>query len=207
MKAATWWFLLLVLLAADIALLAQRRQLDGRFEALRARSAEAFLKSRYAAEEQALLTRTGAVPAAFAGRRATARTGEEGRASARAGETVELYLLASVDDCTNSIEDEVMKLNEIARLESARVAGIHGFFVDEDRRAIAGRFIGHLSPAPAFPMTVADVRSQLPGATTPLVLVVRSRDGKILDAHKPIPGNLRKRDAFYIRWTGALGLR
>ena len=197
MKAATWWFLLLVLLAADIALLAQRRQLDGRLEALRARSAEALLKSKYAAEEQALLTRTGAVPAEFAGRRATARTGED----------VELYLLASVDDCTNSIEDEVMKLNEIARLESARVAGIHGFFVDEDRRAIAGRFIGHLSPAPAFPMTVEDVRPQLPGATTPLVLVVRSRDGKILDAHKPIPGNLRKRDAFYIRWTGALGLR
>lgn len=203
---ATLWFLLLALLAADIALLVQRRQLDGQLEALRARSAEAFLKSKYAAEEQALLTRTGAVPAKFAGRGTPPRTGEEGRAAARAGEKIELYLLASVDDCTNSIEDEVAKLNEIARLKPARVAGIRGFFVDEDRRAIAGRFLGHLSPAPAFPMTVRDVRPQLPGATTPLVLVVRSRDGKILDAHKPIPGNLRKRDAFYIRWTGALGL-
>jgi hypothetical protein len=194
---ATLWFLLLGLLAADIALLVQRRQLDGRFAALRARSEEAFLKSKYAAEEQALLTRTGAVPATFAGRRATARAGEE----------VELYLLASVDDCTNSVEDEVTKLNESARLSPARVAGIRGYFVDEDRRAIADRFIGHLSPPPAFPMTVQDVRSQLPGATTPLVLVVRSRDGRILDVHKPIPGNLRKRDAFYIRWAGALGIK
>jgi hypothetical protein len=197
---ATLWFCLVALLAADIALLVQRRQLDGRFQDLRTRSDEAFLKSKYAAEEQALVTRTGAIPATFPGHQADQPVGEP------SGEKVELFLLASIDDCTNSIEDEVTKLNEIARQGPASIAGVHGFFVDEDRPAMADRFLRHLSPAPAFPMSVRDVRSQVPGATTPLVLVVRSRDGKILDAHKPIPGNLRKRDAFYTRWTGTLGL-
>jgi hypothetical protein len=191
---ATLWFFLLALLAADVALLAQKRQLDGRFEDLRAKSAEAFLKTKYSAEEEALLTRTGVIPATIPGH------------DQLAGDKVEIFLLASVDDCTNSIEDEVLKMNEIAREGSARIAFIGGFFVDEDRPEMAHRFIAHLSPEPAFPMSVRNVRSQVPGATTPLVLIVRSRDGKILDAHKPISGNLRKRDAFYTRWTGTLGL-
>jgi hypothetical protein len=54
--------------------------------------------------------------------------------------------------------------------------------------------------------SVRNLLAQVPGATTPLVLVVRSRDGKILDAHKPVPEDLMKRDAFYSRWSAALGM-
>jgi hypothetical protein len=114
--------------------------------------------------------------------------------------------LASVDNCTNCIEDEVAKLNELLAGGSSRISAVQGYFVDEERSQIANTFIKHLSPPPAFPMSVRNTLSQLPGATTPLVLVIRSRDGKILDAHKPIPEDLTKRDAFYARWAAALGM-
>ncbi len=74
-----------------------------------------------------------------------------------------------------------------------------------DRADVAHKFIKSLSPAPIFPMAVRNVLSHLP-ATTPVVLVIRSRDGKILDAHKPIPEDLMKRDAFYARWSATLGM-
>ena len=128
------------------------------------------------------------------------------RPDSEEGGAVQFVLLASVDNCTNCIEDEVAKLNELVAASSSRVSGIQGFFVDEERSQMAETFIEHLSPAPVFPMSVRNALSQLPDATTPLVLVIRSRDGKILDAHKPIPEDLTKRDAFYARWAAALGM-
>lgn len=53
---------------------------------------------------------------------------------------------------------------------------------------------------PAFPVSIEDLISHLPDVTTPLVLVLRSAVGRILDAHKPIPENLSRRDA---RWSAA----
>lgn len=66
--------------------------------------------------------------------------------------------------------------------------------------------IANLYPVPVFPISIENVMTYLPMATTPLVLVVRTTDGKILDAHKPIPENLSRRDAFYERWRAALDL-
>lgn len=190
------WFFLVGLLAVDVTLLVQNRKLTSSAQDLRTKSEAALLKTAYADEEEALLTGPGIVPATFPRLRA------EGAAS----DTVQFVLLVSVEDCTNCIEDEVMKLNQIAVQGPQRITGIQGFFVDEDRPEIAKRFIAHLSPRPAFPLSVRNALSHLPGATTPLVLVLRSRDGKILDAHKPIPEDLTKRDAFYARWAAALGM-
>ena len=196
MEKRILWFFVVALLAVDILLLVQRRESRARFRDLQRASAIAMLKTGYAAEEEALLTGTPAVPPAFP-RAATAREEDD---------AVQFVLLASVDNCTNCIEDEVTKLNELMAGGSRRVSGIQGFFVDEERSRMAKTFIEHLSPAPVFPMSVRNALSQLPGATTPLVLVIRSRDGKILDAHKPIPEDLTKRDAFYARWAAALGM-
>lgn len=121
-------------------------------------------------------------------------------------DAVQFVLMASVNDCTNSIEDEVSRLNELTLRESGKITGVQGFFVDQGETQKAATFIGHLSPAPIFPMSIKNVLAEFPEATTPLVLVVRSRDGKILDAHKPIPEDLAKRDAFYTRWIATLGL-
>lgn len=196
MEKRVLWFFVVALLAVDILLLVQRSESGSRFRNLQRASATAMLKTEYAAEEEVLLTRTSAVPAAFP---RAANTREE-------DDAVQFVLLASVDNCTNCIEDEVAKLNELAAAGSSRVSGVQGFFVDEERSRMAETFIEHLSPAPAFPMSVRNALSQLPDATTPLVLVIRSRDGKILDAHKPIPEDLTKRDAFYARWAAALGM-
>lgn len=190
------WFFVVALLAVDVLLLVQRERLQARFGDLQRKSAAATLKTEYAAEEEALITKTGTIPASFP----LARDGNS------AGDTVQFLLLVSVDDCTNSIEDEVTRLNQWADKRDGRIAGIHGFFVDENRPEMARRFMEHLSPAPRFPFTVADPRVHLPEATTPLVLIIRTRDGKILDAHKPIPDDLTKRDAFYMRWAAALGM-
>jgi len=196
MEKRILWFFVVALLAVDILLLVQRRESRTRFRDLQRASATALLKTGYAAEEEALLTGTSAVPPAFP-RAAAAREEDD---------AVQFVLLASVDNCTNCIEDEVTKLNEFMAGGGRRVSGIQGFFVDEQRSQMAKTFIEHLSPAPVFPMSVRNALLQLPGATTPLVLVIRSRDGKILDAHKPIPEDLTKRDAFYARWAAALGM-
>ena len=190
------WFFVLALLAVNVTLMVQRKQNDQRFQELRRTSSTAQVKVKYATEEEMILTGVGAVPAAF----------PRARMDEPAGDTVQFVLLASVKDCTNSIEDEVAKLNELSVRNSSRIAGIQGFFVDENQRQKAETFISHLSPAPVFPMSIKNALAQLPEATTPLVLVLRSRDGRILDAHKPIPEDLTKRDAFYARWAAALGM-
>jgi hypothetical protein len=125
--------------------------------------------------------------------------------AANSGSGLQFLLLASLDDCTNCIEDEVEKLNQLARCGSRRVDDVRGVLLDENRHEQAEVLLSHLSPAPRFPLSIESrSRKSLVGATTPLVLVVRSRDGKILDAHKPIPQDLSKRDTFYTRWLEML---
>lgn len=192
----TLWLVVVALLTVDVVMLLQRRRLENSFRDLRRKSASAMVKMEYAAEEEALLTSTRVVPLSL----------PRVRGNKAGSETVQFLLLASVDDCTNSIEDEVSKLNQVAAQSSGRIGGVQGFFVNEDRAETARRFIKNLSPAPVFPVSVRNALSSLPAATTPLVLVIRTRDGRILDAHKPIPEDLKKRDAFYARWTAALGL-
>lgn len=187
------WVFLVALLAVDGFLLFQRGRMARSLRDLQSRSANAIVESAYADEEQALLTKARTVPAAFP------RASTDAKSGVSSG--VEFVLVASIDDCTNCIEDEIVKLNELAAGNPRGAAGIAGFFVDEDRLTTARRFIDHLSPAPRFPISVRDVLAELPEATTPLVLVIRSRDRKILDTHKPLPQNLAKRDAFYVRWA------
>lgn len=86
------------------------------------------------------------------------------------------------------------------------MGGIRGYFVEVDRQEVADRFIHHLSPEPLFATSIDDVLLGHPDATTPLVLVISSTDGRILDAHKPIPGELLRRDAFHARWRSILEL-
>jgi len=200
MEKKLLWFFVVALLAANILLLLQREQErkapSGR-PRLEADLAAALTKTAYAEEEEALVVGTGAVPPTFPGLQTDAVNGD----------SVRFFLFASVEDCTNCIEDEVLKLNEIVATGLAgKISGVRGFFVDEERRDTAQQFIAHLSPQPLFPMTVKDAISRIPPATTPLVLVVRAQDGKILDAHKPIPQDLTKRDTFYARWAALTSL-
>lgn len=191
------WALLVGLLAVDIVLLFERHKLERRVRNLEEASASAMLEARYSREEQGLLAGSRAVPVGFS-RLTTALRQED---------AVQFVLLASAEDCTNAIEDELPKLNELAAHGSEKIAGVHGFFVDEERPARAREVIRHLSPPPAFSVTVQNAMAHLPGVTTPLVLVIRSRDGRILDAYKPIPLDGSRRDAFYSRWSAVLGLR
>jgi hypothetical protein len=191
------WFFLAALLAVDVAMLLQRRQLEGQVRAVERRTSVAVEKAGYADEEETLLTTPGVVPATFPLR----------RDAAAPADAVQIFLLLSVDGCSNSLVDEVRKLNPLARQGSPRITGIEGYFVDENQAGKAQELLRHLLPAPAFPIAVKNALAGWPAATPPLVLVVRTRDGRILDAHKPIPEDLSKRDAFYARWTAVLGLR
>ena len=189
------WCLVVVLVAVDVLMLGERQRLQSELRTLEDACAVAKLKTGYASEEEKLLTGRGVVSS-------LPRLHPEGKAE----DAVQFVLLASAEDCTNAIEDEVTKLNQIAKKPSARVVGVAGFFVDTDHPERARSVLQHLSPPPAFPVTVTNALAYIPGATSPLVLVVRSLDGRILDAHKPIPQDLSKRDAFYARWGAALGL-
>lgn len=189
------WIILVCLLAANVALLAQRRQFGERLQRVRHGSALAEVKAHYAQEEQELVVRTGALPAGF----------PLAAFSAAGPGDVAFLLLASIDDCVNCIQDEIVMLNKVAGGRLPGVAGIQGYLVDRNRPGAVERFRRHLNPAPAFPLAAVDALAHLPGAHTPLVLVVRVGDRRILDAHKPIPEYLSKRNAFYARWLRLLG--
>ena len=186
--------LLICLLAADLVLLAERGRLKDRVREVDRRSAVARIKASYAREEERLLVDVGKLPATF----------PLAAAQPQHPDAVRFVLLVSVDDCTNCIEDELLMLNEMVAEGSARVAGIQGFFVDVDRPSVVRAMAQRLAPQPAFPVATQNAIAHLPGAHTPLVLAVRAGDGRILDAHKPIPEDLSKRDAFYARWRALL---
>lgn len=190
------WLLLVALLAANVGLVAKWKSLTGSLREVRSTAAPALLKAKYAEEEEALLAGIRAVPAAF----------PRMEADGISKDSVQFILIVGANDCTSSIEDEIAKLNQLAAHGSERLAGVRGFFVDESQAAVAHRFIQSLSPPPLFPIIVENVVPYVPKATTPLVLVIRSGDGRILDAYKPIVEDLTKRDAFYARWFAALGL-
>lgn len=190
------WFFVVALLAVDLFVLHQRRELEAQVRSLDQGAALAATKVRFAHEEEVLLATVRQVPPGF-----PRLPDASGYANA-----VEFMLLASADDCTNAIEDEVTKLNQIATRRAKGVTGIRGFFVDVHRPQRARAVLDHLSPPPLFPITVQNPLPQLRGATTPLVLVIRSKDGRILDASKPIPQDYAKLDAFYARWRSLLGV-
>jgi len=194
MEKKILWLTVVALLAVDVFLVVRGRQMSALVLDLESDAASYRAEAAYGDEQEALLNQVGSVPADF-----PKLTGE-----VAADTAVDVYLLVSVDDCTNCIEDEVSRLNMLALEPSDRVSGIWGFFVDEDRPEAVAVVRDHLAPQPVFPFAVGNPLPMLPGATTPLVLVVRSQDGRILDAHKPIPQNLTRRDAFYARWTPQL---
>lgn len=189
------WFFLVGLIAVDASLLWQKGRLDRRLAELEDSAREARIEQEYADEQEALVLGPGLVSPGF----------HDGLRATTGGDGVQFVLFASLDDCMNCIEDEVEKLNEIVRCASPRVDQVRGFLLDEHRREQAEALLAQLSYAPIFPLSIRFTpRDLAAGASTPLVLVVRSRDGKILDAHKPIPQNLTRRDTFYTRWLQAL---
>lgn len=194
MEKKLLWILLVALVGIDVFMIWERNQLSSRLRDIQRDCTGARLKADYGEEQEAILNRLKIVPEGV--RDVLPVDGRE--------EAVQFVLLASVDDCTNCIEDEIFKLNQV--MEDSATMTVEGFFVDEDRATQARRFIDNLAPAPRFSMEVHNLLDLLPGATTPLVLVVRAHDGKILDVHKPIPEDLSRRDAFYARWTSLLGL-
>lgn len=196
MEKKALWFFMIALLLLNGGLLWQRKGLDVRLENLAKSSVEARLEKAYVDEQETLVLGAGVAGSDLLPPVLRAVTDGGG---------YQFLLLASLDDCTNCIEDEVEKLNQLVRCGSPRIDDVRGVVLDEHRRDQAEVLLSHLSPSPRFPLSIeSQSRQGLVGATTPLVLVVRSRDGKIIDAHKPIPQDLSKRDTFYTRWIDTL---
>lgn len=193
-KRLLWTFMVL-LLVMNVVLLVGRRDAGATLAQVRREAMVAHLESRYNAEQEALLVETAVVPPPLL------RSG-----LAEPGADLQFLFLASIDDCTNCIEDEFLRLNEISRVRPYRTVAARAIMVDADRESRVRTVLANLSPAPEFPVSIENVMTLLPKATTPVVLVVRTSDGRILDAHKPIPENLSRRDAFYERWRTILEL-
>lgn len=187
------WTFMVMLLVMNIVLLVDRRDTATAFDQVRRQALVAHLESRYNAEEEALLVEASVVPPPLID-----------PDLAESGADLQFLLLASIDDCTNCIEDEFARLNEMSRARLLQTIAVRAIIVDADREPRARAVLANLTPAPEFQVSIEDVMTHVPKATTPLVLVVRISDGRILDAHKPIPENLSRRDAFYERWRAIL---
>ncbi|NJL27732.1 MAG: hypothetical protein HC897_07470 [Thermoanaerobaculia bacterium] len=205
MERKILWVFFMLLLGTDVFLVLQRDHLNDMVKSLAEensnladRNRMLSTKATYIEEEDNIITNRLELPEEFPWR----------PNRSFAGPRFHFKLLASTADCTNCIESEVIHLNQIATMKQNMHAGnVQAFFVDEERLETAERFIANLSPKPLFPFSVRNVLPYLPGATTPLVLVVRSHDGMIVDAHKPIPEDLLRSEAFYARWAGVLELQ
>lgn len=204
------WGLLVVLLVVNGFLLLRMRQMgesfQDRYQDLRRDAATSRLEAEYADEEQAILTGSPILPRDFPRLGETRTpTGDGAGTPAIAESSLHFFLLVSIEDCTNCIEDEIAQLNRLTVEDPEGLAGSWVYFVDEGREAEVEPLVEYLSPSPLMPLTVDDPTSLIPQATTPLVLVVRDGDRRILDVHKPIPQDLTRRDAFYARWRALLG--
>lgn len=198
MEKKLLWVFLVALLATNLGLNWHRGGMEREVMEVREQARVAWAEQDYTDEEEALVSGRRTLPADVMGEALQARDrSEEGG--------VHFLLIAGIHDCSNCIEDEVAKLNEFVGAQSPLIAGIHGFYVDGEQPDAVRSVIDHLRPTPAFAFRTQEVLSGIPGASTPLVLVVRARDLRILDAHKPIPEDLSKRDAFYERWNATLG--
>ncbi len=198
MEKKILWVCVVGLLAVDVALLVQRRSLIARIETMHSATLVESFQAKYTSEEEQLVLGTRTVAPTYPGLALEAVD--------LAGEAVIFSLLVGLDDCTNCIEDELVRLNRLASDgTSGLVAGVSGFVVDEERGKDAERLLGLLTPQPGFPFSIQNVLPMVSQATTPVVLVIRARDGRILDAHKPIPQDLTRRDRFYSRWQSFLG--
>lgn len=111
---------------------------------------------------------------------------------------VEFVLIFSMNDCMNCVLAEIKVLNKYYELGGKVV----GYSVDDQSLERAGRFIGMLKPS--FPIEYYDPLSELDGIGTPVVLALRPSEQKILDVHKPLPEDLKKRNVFYTRWQRIL---
>ena len=192
----TAWLLLICLSAVDLVLLYQRRELQAELASLRAKSAEAIARGSYSEEEERLLASIRSLPSAFP-LTPTSRLDED---------TFQVLLIAGRNSCGSALEAEIVRLNELIRRKPRKLRSVRGFFVDGSKESQAGRFIGQLHPQPEFPIDVSNVIANLPAATPPIVLVIRTRDRKIADAHKPVPEALIRRDAFYARLDALLNV-
>lgn len=189
------WILLIALLVVNFLLLRSVRRLDEQYRTARTDAASERVEAAYGDEEQELVIGTPSLPQSFPNWREQEDTNEG----------VYFLLIVSVNDCTNCIEAEIAQLNRLMVEEPDDFAGAHIFVMNENSQGEVEPLVRHLSPAPLAPLTVENPLPALPtDASTPLVLVVRARDGVILDAHKPIPEDLTRRDAFYSRWRALL---
>lgn len=189
MEKKLLWVFLVALLVMNALLLVDRNTTAESVEALRAETGAASVKAKYAEEEESLVL--------------SGLSWSPPAPSSQGKGVLTFVLVVSIEDCTNCIEDELEKLEELARSNPESLTEIRGYFVDEDRAEAARGFVKRLSSG-VFPFEVRNLIDELPGASTPLVLVVDSQTGAILEAHKPIPGDLSKRDAFYERWFWVL---
>lgn len=103
MEKKALWILMVLLLAANIALLVDRRSTASSFAQMHREAAVSHQESQCNAEQEMLLTETSEVPASLLP-----------STVADPGVDLQFLLLASIDDCTNCIEDEIAKLNEIS---------------------------------------------------------------------------------------------
>ena len=186
------WIVLAVLVMVDGVMFVAWKQANSRLEVLAGESHTARGKYIYAAEEERLVHSAKVVPPSFP------------LLAGQHPQGVQFHLIVSVDDCLNCIEDEVTALNDLASdSQKLMTDGVRGHWVrnaSEDRVAAISEYL----PSPHFRFQATDDMSLVEGSYTPLVLVVRTADRRILDAHMPIPEDHSKRRAFYERWQTLL---
>ncbi len=108
-------------------------------------------------------------------------------------------ILLDSSNCSNGLDSDVPRLNELHRNPRTWIGSVQGYYVSQDENYLEEFLSSHTIE---FPVVHMDPLREFPSyaVSTPLVLVIESMSGTILDSHQPIPDDVLKSRLFYEKW-------
>lgn len=118
-------------------------------------------------------------------------------------------LLFSFDDCSTCLKQELNKFNQITKEGEVATVGIYyrnlGPNINYVKRHFGIKFETFYGDSSS--LLVNNPKFKLRKIKDePIVLVLNSKTKRILDSYIPIPGNLKRRNYFYLKWENILYL-
>ena len=116
-----------------------------------------------------------------------------------AQEGISLVVLVDPNNCSNGLESDIARLNYFHRHRPGWINSVEGYYVSEQYDLFEEFRSMHDIQ---FPLSKRSIPlPYMDNMTTPLVLIIDSQSGMVLDTHQPIPDDLQKSQLFYDKWT------
>ena len=122
------------------------------------------------------------------------------RADSASVRGISFAILFDPSNCSNSLASDIEVLSAFHRSPSRWIHSVRGYYVSE-RHDLFDQFISlHKISFPVVKANPLEAYFDTTYVLTPLVLVIDASSQTVLDAHRPIPDDVRKSRLFYDKW-------